>query len=152
MCNSPNRLQRIYSHLLPFWAIPMPYHLHIAAFVASSRNNAIRVRQKIRVSPRLLVSDLCCCSLLHRPVTSSIFVVGLDSAVDGTGIQSKFRRKRSSRLVGESIFPSRVRRQNRGLRGEEHSRLHLFRGKDGMRRGSCARRFGHSWALGGNCQ
>jgi hypothetical protein len=61
-CNSPNRPQRIYSHLLPFWAIPMPCHLHIAAFVASSRSNAIRVRQKVPVSPRLSVSDLCCCS------------------------------------------------------------------------------------------
>jgi hypothetical protein len=147
MCNSPNRPQQIYSHLPLFWAIPMPCHLHIAAFVASSRSNAIRVRQKVRVNPRLLVSDLCCCSLLRPPVTSSIFAVGLDSAVDGIGIQSKFHRRRSFRLVVESIFPSLARRRNRGLRGGERSRLHLFLEKGVMRRESCARKFGHSWAL-----
>ena len=147
MYNSPNHPQQTYSHLPLSLAIPKPCHPHIAASAANNQNNAIRVRQKVRVSLPQQVLDLCCCSLLHRPTTSSIFAAGPDSAIGGTKIQSIFRRRKSFRQVAGCISLSRARRRSHGLRGGVHSRLRRFRGSGGLRRGDCARKFGHSWAL-----
>jgi len=147
MYNLPNHPQQTYSHLPLSSAIPKPCRPHIAASAANNQNNAIRVRQKVRVSLPRQVLGLCCCSSLHRPTTSSTFAADPDNAIDGTKTQSIFRRRRSFRRAVGSISLSQARRRNRVLQGGGRSTLRRFQGLDGWRREGCARRFGHSWAL-----